>query len=397
MSEALQILSFQPVALRAADVGPFQGGVVEAVDFTDEDHQPCNLFMLLSGNGRGKTTLLESLVYLVDLLQPQRPPSAPTPRWLLDNRRARLQLDVRVSLARGLTSYNLLLSILAIGDGEDELEFWDSEKLAQVGCSGWARFGYFGGHRSPVEPKPLYADDAAAGWLRALLRALEDTTDAQPSGFEDPVALAPTVLFFTANRDIMPSRADERRRLAMPDDWGWRLVRRVDQEGGEWFSSPDNLLVWMAWLADGRLERAQTLINERVFKGRPKFLQGVRRSPPEAIVNNEGQEHRLDQLSSGERAMVQLVLRLGAHMTRNTWLVVDEVDLHLHPRWEHRMMRILKELAAAQPGLTILITAQSRELLQAFAYQLSETSRGLRKGGHFIEIGQDINSEDEEA
>jgi energy-coupling factor transporter ATP-binding protein EcfA2 len=394
MSDSLQILSFQPVALRVADLGPFQGGAVEVVDFTDDDDQPCNLYMLLSGNGRGKTTLFEGLVYLVGLLQPQRPADTPTPRWLLDNRRARLQLDVRVSMRRGLATHTLLLSILANGEGGDELEFWDSEKLAKVGCGSWARFGYTEGHRAPVSPKALYPTTEGPDWQAELHRALGDAVDGQPSGFEDPVALAPTVLFFTANRDIMPTSGDERRRLAMPDDWGWSLVRRIDQEGGVWFSSPDNLLVWMAWLDDGRLERAQALINERVFKGRPKFLQGVRKTPPEAIVVNEGQEHRLDQLSSGERAMVQLVLRLGAHMTRNTWLIVDEVDLHLHPRWEHRMMRILKELASAQPGLTILVTSQSRELLQAFAYHLPETGRGLRKGGHFIE--RDLDTTDEE-
>ena len=395
MSDRFQILSFQPISLRVYDVGPFQGRK-EEVDFTDEDGRPCNLFMLLSGNGRGKTTLLESVVHLVGLLDPRRTPETPPPRWLLDHRNARLQLDVRIELARGAASYKLLLSLLANGVDDSELEFWDEGKLKGIDCQGWVRFGYARGHRTPVrlEVWPTWSEDAVP-WFEDLRRALGDAVDARPSGFEDPTQLTPTLLFLTANRDIVRLADGARRSISEPDQWAWHLTRRVDQEGEQWFGSPDNLLVWLAWLDDGRLERAQKLINERVFKGTLKYLEGVRKDPPEAIVNNERSTHRLDQLSSGERAMVQMLLRLGAHMTLNTWLVIDEADLHLHPRWEHRMMRILKELASSLPGLTIIVTSQSRELLRAFAYHLPETARGLRKGGHFIE--RDLDFEDEEA
>lgn len=49
--------------------------------------------------------------------------------------------------------------------------------------------------------------------------------------------------------------------------------------------------------------------------------------------DDETSWHRLDRLSSGEKNLVQLFLRIGAHMTRNTILLIDEFDVHLHIRW----------------------------------------------------------------
>ncbi len=74
---------------------------------------------------------------------------------------------------------------------------------------------------------------------------------------------------------------------------------------------------------DGRFEKARYLINQQVFDGTTKYLKDVQKDPPEAVVytsNDEPNTHRLDRLSSGEKNLVQLFLRIGSHMTKNTIL-----------------------------------------------------------------------------
>ena len=138
----------------------------------------------------------------------------------------------------------------------------------------------------------------------------------------------------------------------------------------------------MKWLDDGRFERAVEIVNNRVFEGSSKFLKDVRKQPPEAIIINDGSEHCLNRLSSGEKSLVQLFLRIGAHMTLNTILLIDELEVHLHPNMQHRLLRILKQLAIDNPGLTIISATHSREILKAFAHEIEE--KGLIKGGHII-------------
>jgi predicted ATP-binding protein involved in virulence len=160
-------------------------------------------------------------------------------------------------------------------------------------------------------------------------------------------------------------------------------VHTFTREGGRWLNSLDNLLVWLKWVDDGRFKRAKDIINERVFSGTLKHLKGVRKDPPEAIIVSEGQEHRLDQLSSGEKSLVQMFLRIGTHMTRNTILLIDEIDVHLHTKWQHRLLDQLKQMAKAHPGLTVIVSTHSREILERYQYDAEE--EGLRKGGHIIE------------
>jgi predicted ATPase len=175
-------------------------------------------------------------------------------------------------------------------------------------------------------------------------------------------------------------------------------------EGKEWQESLDNLLVWLAWLDDGRYEGALELINTYVFRNSGKHLAGIDRqklcagidcasetwlNKRNVALENQGDErkHRLDQLSSGEKSLLQLFLRIGVHMTANTILLIDEVDAHLHVDWQARIAQRLKELAQNNPGLSIFLTSHSEEIMKSAAWEYPEN--GLRKNGFLIETPEE--------
>ncbi len=57
----------QSVYLTVEGIGPFQKKK-SYLDFTDDRNQPCNIYVLVSENGRGKTNLLDLMACLVELL-----------------------------------------------------------------------------------------------------------------------------------------------------------------------------------------------------------------------------------------------------------------------------------------------------------------------------------------
>ena len=370
------IHGFEPLKLTVERLGPFQEQTW-TFDFTDTNNEPCNFFLFMSKNGLGKTTHLELMAVLMNILRHRQLETLGSEG--LDRGDGRAQLDMRLRMHRDGRDETIVLSLLAGSLGEDvSLKVWTAEDLRQVGANSWHRMG-FRRHKSG-RLEAIGKEDTVVEDFTSALRSAVDTS---PSGFEDNPLIYPTLLYFSAYRNITPIR-DMERSILRPADWGYKPVHRFIQEGEEWANSLDNLLVWLKWLDDGRFDRARKIINERIFDGSLKFFKDIQKDPPEAIIMSGNQRHRLDQLSSGEKSLVQLFLRIGAHMTRNTIILIDELDIHLHTRWLQRLLNQLKQMAKDFfPGLTIIVSSHSRELLESFAFEVEEEN--LRKGGHIIE------------
>lgn len=97
---------------------------------------------------------------------------------------------------------------------------------------------------------------------------------------------------------------------------------------------------------------------EAVRKAIQSFLPGfsdlrVKRSPLRMTLSKEGEELIINQLSDGEKCLLALVCDLArrlaiANPSRNNPLegdavvMIDEVDLHLHPSWQRTVVPNLK-------------------------------------------------------
>ncbi|MCI5130062.1 MAG: ATP-binding protein, partial [Candidatus Electrothrix sp. EH2] len=340
----LTIEFFQPLRLRIEGDGPFPSIPYE-IDFTDEQGEPCNIFMLMSENGMGKTTLLEIMAALMGQLGKKELRSYGVEG--LDNGELAVQWDILVRLVENNKPSNIILSLLAGKFSGGSLTPWAKEELQRYEAEAQERVG-FKWERS-VGLRSLSASETVQK-IQAIFREWEG---AAPDDFENNSLNLPTLLHFSAYRDI-PKLTEQRRRISEPDYWGYKPVQTFSAHSTTWENSLDNVLVWMKWLDDGRLDKALDIINKRVFHKSPNlsFIKGVRKTPPEAIVVSKGQEHGLDRLSSGEKNLVQLFLRIGAHCTRNSIILIDEPEIHLHPNWQKRLMKQLREFAQEHPGIT---------------------------------------------
>lgn len=387
------IHEFSPLYLSIDRVGPFNSKM-ESIDFTDSNNESCNLFLFLSKNGRGKTTALELMAKLMSMLGHEktndfasannRLPKSPFGFEHLDIGDGRAQWDIRIRYSADGVERVIVLSLIAgmIGT-ETSLKFWDDDALALVGAREWHRFGFC--HNEVGSWSTIGVHDT---WVLDFNSIIAAAAGQPLGGFEENTLVWPTLVYFSAYRNVVQVSADQQRAIVAPRDWNYNPVHSIKTDQGDWRDSLDNLLVWLRWLDDGRFSRALSLVNERVFSETTTYLRGVSKEPPEGEIVRDGNSHRLDMLSSGEKSLVQIFLRLGAHMTTNTILLIDEPEAHLHENWKFRLFEQFKKMAKDFfPGLTIIVATHSQEMMAALALELNEEN--VRKGGYFFESEQE--------
>lgn len=377
MTEVL-IREWQPFQLIIEEMGPFRtapaifsflGETAPSDAPTTGDPGPSNLYMLLAPNGSGKTTVLEAFHGLFGLMC--NPPSG---RFATPLCGGRAQLDIRASMEIEGMRQTILLSIWT--GSSEPLHFWEQSDIDTIAqADGWGRLNLV------IGSDGVEAAENSNKIGRAYLETMLAARGAEPTHLMGEAQPLPTVLYFPADRLLVAPEAQ--RFVARPNDWGYAPAYCFGQDGPGWSTTLDNLLVWLEWLADDRLQPLLDRVNEHVFERGSKVILPPRRAELLTYVSTERGAHLLSGLSHGERALLQMYMRVFAYSTAHTVLLIDEIELHLHTRWVHRMFRLLKELLAQDKGLTLIFTTHDRELIKAFDYETSEP--GLTKGGFLID------------
>lgn len=130
----MQIKQFSPLLLTVDRIGPFQERL-EEFDFTDVNEEPCNVFLFASKNGRGKTTLLELMVAMMNMLGKTKLESFGFEP--LDYGKGRAQWDILVRTQRDGVDKVWVLSLIAGFIGNNFLKAWNQQELKRVGAGEW--------------------------------------------------------------------------------------------------------------------------------------------------------------------------------------------------------------------------------------------------------------------
>jgi hypothetical protein len=367
----IAIEAWQPLRLILDEIGPFRQGP-ETFNFQGRDEtgerQPANLYMLLAKNGHGKTTALEAIYGLFGLLC-----NPPVGRFVTPHS-GRAQIDIRVDWREGSARHSCVLSIWT--GSQQPLEGWSDEQVKTVGrAERWERMALAGfiGEPTLIEPSTNFGAD--------LFRAIRDQHGVDPSQLYGASQTLPTVLYFPADRRLVAP--EDERAVKKPARWGYQPAQIFSSDGPEWSESIDNLLVWLEWVEDLRIDDLIEFLNGQLFVDNAgKALRRPRRQDLGSYISTRTGEHPLSGLSHGERALLQLHARTLCHMTANTILLIDEVENHLHPRWVQRLYNSLKALFVQAPTLTTIFTTHSMLLMETF--KDDRPAKGVVKGGLLI-------------
>ncbi|ENH5062693.1 AAA family ATPase [Pseudomonas aeruginosa] len=361
---------FELLELTLLDLGALRGQ--RSFRFRNEEGEPTNVFMIMGTNGAGKTTVLEAIYAGMRLLDAREHDSTGIDD--IDRKSGGLQLDARVALDDGSRSKLYLLSISVGRPGL--LKRWTDEELAQAGVERQIVLSFRSRISGPGLERSAESDPEAVAFAEAILERAGEP----PAALFDVANGYPSVLYFPSDRGIRRP-PDEARAITRPAGLYYRAAHRFDADGQSWDASIDNLFVWFAWLNDGREEECRELVNRLVFRG-VKRLGAVDRPSLSVPVEVESGTHRIDQLSSGERQLVQLIVRIASHVTGSTIVLIDETEQHLHLVMRRRLINIIKQWACEHQGISFVMTSHQVDSLRVFAPKLHES--GLVKGGALL-------------
>ncbi|KKG64153.1 AAA family ATPase [Methanosarcina mazei] len=110
------------------------------------------------------------------------------------------------------------------------------------------------------------------------------------------------------------------------------------------------------------------------FLPKCKNLRAEVSAKPQLIVDKAGVTLNLRQLSDGERGMFSLVLDLAKRLSQanpqldnpikdgSAIVLIDEIDLHLHPKWQRT---VIKQLTETFPKCQFIATTHSPQIVAA--------------------------------
>ncbi len=138
---------------------------------------------------------------------------------------------------------------------------------------------------------------------------------------------------------------------------------------------------------DPQLEAVRTAITHLI----PEFTDlSVRRNPLRMVVRKNGQGLTVNQLSDGEKCLMAMVGDLARRMamanpTRpkplegNGIILIDEIDLHLHPKWQRMAVPGLLNVF---PNCQFIISTHSPHVMTHVQpenlFLLSQTNNGIK-------------------
>ncbi|MEP7124753.1 MAG: AAA family ATPase [Byssovorax sp.] len=241
-----------------------------------------------------------------------------------------------------------------------------------------------------------YKADAATD-----LKELEATVDRIQSDVSaHPGTNIPLVAHYPTNRAVLqiPERIRTKHKFEQMNAFDEALT-----------GAPDNFKLFFEWFRlreDIENERFREAYEEKApelaWKDRqlnavraaiPAFLDGfsdlrIRRSPGpmRLMVKKDNAELAVDQLSDGEKCLLALVGDLARRLaianpslsdplTGSGVIMIDEIDLHLHPSWQRK---VIPALETTFPGCQLILTTHSPQII---AHAQAECIRTLHREG----------------
>jgi predicted ATPase len=191
-------------------------------------------------------------------------------------------------------------------------------------------------------------------WLSAIQQATAGKRD------------FPNCVYFPSEGRELRSKA-KGQIIDEPRDYQW--VYRFD-DSTKWEGSLESFLVAMDYRdlmaqREGRtgneFSHFTKLINSFL---RDKQIDGVDGKFRVRVEAANGQQFGLEALSSGEKQIVLMLGEIQRRLRPGGLLLIDEPEIHLHPRWQRLLVRALTELCGEYDAQMIL-TTHSEEIASA--------------------------------
>ena len=184
---------------------------------------------------------------------------------------------------------------------------------------------------------------------------------------------APLVVYYSAHRSLALERGASKARAA--GGLGAAYAEALEDRG---LRLGEAALLWRKEAVleetDGRPARANRAVEQALpaFLGEFHNLRVEGGDKPRLVVDKRGTTLDLSQLSDGERGLLAVLIDLTRRLAQanpdlehpaqdaQAVVLIDELDLHMHPRWQRE---IVSRLTATFPKCQFVTTTHSPQII----------------------------------
>ena len=289
--------------------------------------------LLVGVNGVGKSTVLDAL------------------RYLLSN-------AIRQHTGEPEKTYNFKIDDIQVG-------LPDENPTLTAEVSGFMSNNNFS-HRIEKHTKKFVPNPNWRGELKNQIIRTPDVNELSPKLKPPPDEPKPVAVFFSPHRSIVSRRKGKGEATFAKDSLEPRELQI--QEFANWLLAREDLD------REANLRHPQIkALNDAltVFLKDYKNLRAVKKPKPTLTIEKNNQTLDVDQLSDGERGVLTLVFDLTARLAEANpnlenpreaaaVVLIDEIDLHLHPRWQREIVDRLEETF---PNCQFIATTHSPQIV----------------------------------
>lgn len=315
-------MNIQLKSLRVIDCGPLKD---VCIDFTDAaTGEPLPVTLIVGANGSGKTTILELITALAQVMAVRGEDE------IVLQRARYAQADWIVDGVAFTSFYGERLS---------------SPELAED------HYGQF--TRSGKPPESQNGGNLAYNMMS--LRMHQSDTDIPfvadwkvKAGQVNTFTL-PSVLYFPFDRILVPVQGNQLYREETKYEWVHRYETVRSFKG-----SLSSYLVWLEYSDPRAFEQVRSVLNR--IAGGNKTFEIDRKNLRAVVRTSSGDTHDLSLLSSGEQNLLILLLELRRRLLPGSIVLIDEIENSLHPAFQHRIAQALLQLQEEVPFQLIATT-----------------------------------------
>lgn len=340
-------------SLHAVKCGPLQD---VKIGFASKGTNPVTV--LAGANGSGKTTVLEIVTALFDIIAHfSFMFSTPSEYWTYrgyspEQFVATERILRRISFAEMEVDINGHSLIIAYSATDPGLENNPNRLLIFR-----QEDGRLGHHASVHSNLLLDLDyDIANAEKKAFMFTFSDKR--KPS---TEVQHLPSILFFPAYRVVTANRGEEIRREETKYQWVYRYENTDDFR-----SSIDSFLIWLDYASPDEYLRAVRFLDSLDIGG--KKFSVLRTELKGLVTTRDGHQHFLEYLSSGEQHLIVALLQLARRLTPHSIVLIDEMENALHPAYQHLFAELLMRMQSIVP-FQLLVTTHAPAIVDAFGPQ----------------------------
>ncbi len=319
------------------------------IDFEEKDEKE-NIIVIIGDNGAGKTTILDSIAYFLSFIVRKA--------FSFNDNQIPIAKDVKndiaASLIKGVFSLTYPFKTYeADEDEEDDQDEWENR---------------------PKECELNFSINAITGEVEV---AKQDGIFPYKEAFEETftsVDSYPVLAYYGNKIDVtIPSET------ATSQSWDIKSSIYKNALTPNRFSFK-SFYEWFDRLYKSESAKKETVTNailqalnekeNQIYSNlRMKYLEGSEAM----VIDKNGSTVEVSQMSAGEKGFIALVGDLSKRLIlanpslenplEGTGIVlIDEIDLHLHPKWQRRIIVELRELF---PNIQFIITTHSPFVLQS--------------------------------